>query len=60
MKMNHMKPLLKHCIAFCVALVASATLAWAYADCFFDGTKCPVSGGKCNCADGGKKCNCYQ
>ena len=41
-------------------LLASATLAWAAASCFFDGSRCPVSGGKCNCANvsQGKKCDC--
>ena len=37
-----METLLKNGIALCVTFLTSATLAWAYADCFFDGAKCLV------------------
>jgi hypothetical protein len=55
-----MKYLSKQLFLLIATLCVSAGVAWAAASCFFDGSRCPVSGGKCKCADvsSGKKCNC--
>lgn len=41
-------------------LFAAATMAWAANSCFFDGARCPVSGGTCKCTDVSKgiRCKC--